>query len=384
MCVTIFLAHLMYGHCGDAALRIIAKAPNLYGKGLTPVGANGHRLECEGCHRVGHVKRKQGLHQGQLIGRVDTPGGSLHADVAGPIVPMGIGGVKYILAVVDEWSRFAWTFPIKKTPQSARLLTLLVQRITTQIRKLGEAGVKRLHTDQGEFQSHSLEEFCQWKGIVHTFTVRAQHDSNGLVERKIGMLNEAVRAALLASPLPAYLGPEVYMAMCHTQNLVPSSALLREWRKVIKRQEEHEQEEMNLAAVANAAGQEEAVGGQGISDQGEPGGLQKKKKAAPPEIPIQDMTPYLLFHRDVTNEEVRWLADQLKPWGCPASYMDIENICATWGRGECKVSTWDQAKVLEKSECSCGSQGQGLSNSTGMCLFRPLLCRGKGASSPLA
>ena len=33
-----FLAHLMYGHCGDAALRMIAKAPDLYGKGLTPMG----------------------------------------------------------------------------------------------------------------------------------------------------------------------------------------------------------------------------------------------------------------------------------------------------------------------------------------------------------
>ena len=60
---------------------------------------------------------------------------------------------------------------------------------------------------------------------MHTFTDRAQHESNGLVERKTGMLNEAVRAALLASDLPAYLWSEVYMAMCHTQNLVPSSSL---------------------------------------------------------------------------------------------------------------------------------------------------------------
>ena len=34
-----FLAHLKYGHCGDEALRMIAKAPDLYGEGLTPMGA---------------------------------------------------------------------------------------------------------------------------------------------------------------------------------------------------------------------------------------------------------------------------------------------------------------------------------------------------------
>ena len=45
----------------------------------------------------------------------------------------------------------------------------------------------RLNSDQGgEFKSYSLEEFCKWKGIIHTFTDRAQHESNGLVERKIG------------------------------------------------------------------------------------------------------------------------------------------------------------------------------------------------------
>ena len=98
------------------------------------------------------------------------------------------------------------------------------------------------------------------------------------------------------------------MAMCHTQNLVPSSALQRERRKAIKRQEEYEQEEMTLEAEADAAGQEDTAGDQGTSEQGEPGGLQQKKKAASPEIPIQEMIPYLVCHRDVSNEEFRRLA----------------------------------------------------------------------------
>ena len=89
------------------------------------------------------------------------------------------------------------------------------------------------------------------------------------------MLNEAVRAALHASDLPAYLWPEVYMAMCHTQHLVPSIALQRERRKaIIKRQEEFEQEEMNLEVEADAAGRDDAAGDQDVSDRGEPRGLQ--------------------------------------------------------------------------------------------------------------
>ena len=44
---------------------------------------------------------------------------------------------------------------------------------------------------------------------------------------------------------------------------------------------------MNLEAEADAAGRDDAAGNQGASDRGEPGGLQQKKKAAPPETPCR-------------------------------------------------------------------------------------------------
>ena len=168
------------------------------------------------------------------MGQATAPGESLHADVADSIVPMGIGQAKYVFVAVNELTRYARVFPMQKKAQTPRLLALLIQRINTHIWRPEETGVRCLHSDQdGEFNSHSLEEFCQWKGINHTFTdrPRAQHESNVLVERKIGQLNESMRDALLASNLPAYLWPEVYMAMCHTQNVVPSSALQQELKK---------------------------------------------------------------------------------------------------------------------------------------------------------
>ena len=75
---------------------------------------------------------------------------------------------------------------------------------------------------------HSLQQFCDWKGIIHTIMDTAKHESNGLVERKIGLLGESVHAAMTGANLHARLWPEAYMAMCHAQNLTPSSALERE------------------------------------------------------------------------------------------------------------------------------------------------------------
>ena len=46
---TAFLAHLAYGHCGDAAMCLIAKASKLCGGALSSGEAVGLRIDCEGC-----------------------------------------------------------------------------------------------------------------------------------------------------------------------------------------------------------------------------------------------------------------------------------------------------------------------------------------------
>ena len=94
------------------------------------------------------------------------------------------------------------------------------------------------------------------------------------MERKIGPLNESTRAALLASDLPAYLWPEVYMAMCHTQNIVPSSALQRE----LKKNEQLKKKK------------EEKSAGEGNSAPGETG--EATAATEPVELPVRDMIPY--------------------------------------------------------------------------------------------
>ena len=111
---TAFLAHLAYGHCGDAAMRLIAKASELYGGALSSGQVVGLRVDCEGCRLAGNIKRNQALHQGRLVGRATAPGESLYADVAGMIVPVGIGQAKYILVAVDELTRYAWVFLTRK------------------------------------------------------------------------------------------------------------------------------------------------------------------------------------------------------------------------------------------------------------------------------
>ena len=65
---TALLAYLAYGHCGDVAMRLIAKALELYGGALSSGQAIGLRVDCEGCQLAGHIKCNQGLHHVRLVG----------------------------------------------------------------------------------------------------------------------------------------------------------------------------------------------------------------------------------------------------------------------------------------------------------------------------
>ena len=78
---TAFLTHLAYGHCGDAAIRLIAKASEFYGGAMSCGQAVGLHHDCEGCQLAGNIKRNQGLHQRRLVGRATAPGESLHVHV---------------------------------------------------------------------------------------------------------------------------------------------------------------------------------------------------------------------------------------------------------------------------------------------------------------
>ena len=80
----------------------------------------------------------------------------------------------------------------------------------------------------GEFKSRDLdpELVCSWRGIVHTFTDTAAQQSNGVVERRIGLLKNGVRSCLLRCGLPPYLWVEAYLRVAHAHILLPSRALL--------------------------------------------------------------------------------------------------------------------------------------------------------------
>ncbi|GJV93063.1 retrovirus-related pol polyprotein from transposon TNT 1-94 [Tanacetum coccineum] len=113
----------------------------------------------------------------------------LHMDLCGPMRVASVNGKKYILVIVDDYSRFTWET------------------------------VRRIRTDNGtEFVNQTLREYYEKVGISHETSVARSPQQNGVVERQNRTLIEAARTMLIYAKAPLFLWAEAVATACYTQN----------------------------------------------------------------------------------------------------------------------------------------------------------------------
>ena len=145
----------------------------------------------------------------------DKPLQMLHVDLCGPISVQSLGGKKYILVLIDEFSRFTWVEFIRKKSQVPSVLINLLKRLQV----LHGLQVRVLRSDNGtEFKNSVIEEYLASVGITHNFSAPRTPQQNGVVERKNRTLVEAARTMLNASGLPLSFWAEAVSIACYTQN----------------------------------------------------------------------------------------------------------------------------------------------------------------------
>ncbi|KAJ9536560.1 hypothetical protein OSB04_un000259 [Centaurea solstitialis] len=126
-----------------------------------------------------------------------------------------LNGKKYILVLVDEFSRFTWVEFIRKKSQVPLVLINLLKRLQV----LYGLQVRVLRSDNGtEFKNSVIEEYLTSVGITHNFSAPRTPQQNGVVERKNRTLVEAAGTMLNAFGLPLTFWAEAIYAACYTQN----------------------------------------------------------------------------------------------------------------------------------------------------------------------
>src|SRR5699024_9464475 len=117
----------------------------------------------------------------------------LHMDLFGPVTYLSIGGSKYGLVIVDDFSRFTWVFFLQDKSETQGTLKRFLRRAQNEF----ELKVKKIRSDNGtEFKNLQVEEFLEEEGIKHEFSAPYTPQQNGVVERKNRTLIDMARTML--------------------------------------------------------------------------------------------------------------------------------------------------------------------------------------------
>ncbi|GKB43088.1 retrovirus-related pol polyprotein from transposon TNT 1-94 [Tanacetum coccineum] len=160
-------------------------------------------------------KSKKATHKPKTVNTIMEVLHTLHMDLCGPIRVQSINGKKYILVIVDEYSRFTWVkFFISKDETPAFVIKLLKQ-LQVGLNKT----VRNICTDNGtEFVNQNLTNYFESVGITHEKTVPRTPQQNSVVERRNRTLVEAARTMLIFSKAPMFLWAKAIATACYTQN----------------------------------------------------------------------------------------------------------------------------------------------------------------------
>ncbi|GJX54112.1 retrovirus-related pol polyprotein from transposon TNT 1-94 [Tanacetum coccineum] len=140
---------------------------------------------------------------------------TLHMDLCGPMRVQTINGKKYILVIVDDYSRFTWVKFLRSKDETLEFVIKFLKQIQVGLNKT----IRYICTDNGtKFVNKDLIAYYESVSIFHQKTVPRTPRQNGVVKRRNRTLVEAARTMLIFSKASMFLWAEAVATACYTQN----------------------------------------------------------------------------------------------------------------------------------------------------------------------
>ncbi|GJR89813.1 retrovirus-related pol polyprotein from transposon TNT 1-94 [Tanacetum coccineum] len=135
----------------------------------------------------------------------------LHMDLCGPMRVASVNGKKYILVIVDDYSRFTWVKFLRSKDEAPDFIIKFLKMIQVRLK----VPVRRIRTDNGtEFVNQTLSEYYEKVDISHETSVARSPQQNGVVERRNRTLIEAARTMLIYAKALLFLWAEAVATAC--------------------------------------------------------------------------------------------------------------------------------------------------------------------------
>jgi transposase InsO family protein len=204
-----WLWHDRLAHVGMKNLHELLKGEHILG--LTNVHFEKDRV-CSACQ----AGKQVGVHHPHKnVITTNMPLELLHVDLFGPIAYISIGGCKYYLVIVDDYSRFTWVLFLQEKSQTQDTLKGFLRWAQNEF----GLRIKKIRSDNGiEFKNSQIEGFLEEEGIKHEFSSPYTPQQNGVVERKNRTLLDMARTMLDEYKTPDRFWAEAINTACYSIN----------------------------------------------------------------------------------------------------------------------------------------------------------------------
>nr|GFC16813.1 retrovirus-related Pol polyprotein from transposon TNT 1-94 [Tanacetum cinerariifolium] len=139
----------------------------------------------------------------------------LHMDLCGPMRVASINGKRYVLVIVDDYSRYTWTHFLRSKDETPAVLIDFLRFVQRGL----QAQVRVVRTDKGtKFLNQTLHAYFAAEGILHQTSVARTPKQNGVVKRRNRTFVEDAQTMLSATKIPLFFWAEAIATACFTQN----------------------------------------------------------------------------------------------------------------------------------------------------------------------
>ena len=207
--------HKRLGHCGHRTVIDMARSRVVQGM---PIDLASPPPACEHCilgkqTRSSVLKNREGF-------KAEKPLDRVYVDLCGPMSVPSRSGFLYCMNIIDDYSGFVWSIPLRFKHEAAAALKAWHLALTVQTPYC----LKSFVTDNGELCSTNIHQWCKEKGVLHLFTAPYTSAQNGHAERLHRTLMDKARSMRSACGAPFNMWDEFCATAAYLTNFTGASA----------------------------------------------------------------------------------------------------------------------------------------------------------------
>jgi hypothetical protein len=97
---------------------------------------------CDACAKC---KTTKSSHKSKPFPNTNAPLELLHVDLCGPMRVQSKQGKKYVLVIVDDYSRYTWVFFLASKAETSQVLIDFIKNVQVNLKKQSNCSIRQRH-----------------------------------------------------------------------------------------------------------------------------------------------------------------------------------------------------------------------------------------------